>query len=89
MILSRHHSPQIQRVFRLAVLRRDDWTCQNPDCGKRGGRFEAHHVIAKADGGTDDLDNGICYCRNCHFDAHRAARTPAQAEWDAYLDTLK
>ena len=88
MILSRNHVAHVQRVFRLAVLRRDDWTCKNPECGRRAGRFEAHHVKALAEGGTNDVSNGITYCRNCHIDIHRPTRTPEQILWDDYIATL-
>ena len=75
------------------MLRRDDWTCQAtlPDgekCGRKAGRFEAHHIVALAEGGTNDVSNGITYCRPCHIDIHRPTRTPEQILWDDYIATL-
>ena len=72
----------------MAVLRRDDWTCQLPTCGRKGGRFEVHHIQPVYKGGGDQLGNLITYCRDCHFDVHRPTRTLVQTEWDAYIDKL-
>lgn len=48
---------------------RDGWTCQ--DCGvhctKKGKtRIQAHHLVARRDGGSDDLLNLITLCVTCH-----------------------
>ena len=63
------------RRWRLAVLRRDDWTCQ--DCGRVcTDKAEAHadHVSPIVPG-TDycengcsryDVSNGKCRCLSCH-----------------------
>jgi len=43
-----------------------------------GGRptlaTEVHHVKAKADGGTDDLENLVSICRDCHDKATAEAK---------------
>lgn len=47
-------------------------------CGRRCcicRRFEplhlqVHHIVERADGGTDDLDNLIVICLTCHSDVH-------------------
>lgn len=49
------------------VKERDRWTCQNPECGRRTLRNEAHHIRFRSQGGSDDLDNGLCLCRSCHL----------------------
>ena len=28
--------------------------------------FEVDHVVRLADGGTNDVDNLVAYCRSCH-----------------------
>lgn len=32
----------------------------------KGVKIEAHHIVPQADGGTDDIDNGIPLCFDCH-----------------------
>lgn len=32
----------------------------------KGPKIEVHHIEQKADGGTDDPDNGIPLCFDCH-----------------------
>ena len=49
------------------VKERDDYTCQNPECGRRSLRAEAHHIIFRSKGGDDSLNNGITLCRACHL----------------------
>ena len=34
----------------------------------RGVRLEVHHIIPSSDGGTDDYDNAIALCFDCHAD---------------------
>lgn len=54
------------RLWRAAVLLRDDYTCQV--CDKRGGYLEADHI--KSFSLYPELrfavDNGRTLCRNCH-----------------------
>jgi hypothetical protein len=35
----------------------------------KGVRVEVHHILPEAQGGTDDLDNAIVLCFDCHADA--------------------
>ncbi len=49
------------------VKERDRFRCQNPECWRVGLRHHAHHIRARQDGGSDDLDNGVCVCRACHL----------------------
>ena len=53
---------------RSAILRRDNYTCQC--CGKKNCRLEVHHIKFKSNGGTDDEENLITLCEDCHKGAH-------------------
>lgn len=56
-----------QRVLRRAILDRDDHRCRK--CGfnaPRDAGLELHHVIEVADGGTDDEENLVTLCGDCH-----------------------
>jgi hypothetical protein len=64
------------RAFRDAVMQRDNWTCQ--DCGKRGGKLHAHHIIPWAEhpDGQYDPENGVALCVPCHRARHRGQPRP-------------
>ena len=49
------------------VKERDNFTCRNPECGRRSLRVQAHHIVFRSDGGSDDLGNGITLCPVCHL----------------------
>lgn len=51
-----------------AVLNRDKYTCQC--CGKKHTRLEVHHIVYRGQGGTDDEDNLITLCKECHDKIH-------------------
>jgi hypothetical protein len=53
---------------REAVLHRDNYTCQI--CGKKHARLEVHHIIFRSQGGTDDENNLITLCEDCHSGIH-------------------
>ena len=53
---------------RSAILHRDDYTCQC--CGKKNCRLEVHHIKFKSNGGTDDEENLITLCEDCHKGVH-------------------
>ena len=53
---------------RSAILHRDGYTCQC--CGKKNCRLEVHHVKFRSDGGTDDEENLITLCVDCHKGVH-------------------
>lgn len=53
---------------REAVLHRDKYTCQV--CGKKHTRLEVHHIVYRSQGGTDDEDNLITLCEDCHNKVH-------------------
>ncbi len=35
----------------------------------KGVKVEVHHMILQSDGGTDDIENAIALCFDCHADA--------------------
>ena len=53
---------------REAILNRDNYTCQV--CGKKHTRLEVHHIIYRSQGGTNDENNLITLCKDCHKDIH-------------------
>ena len=53
---------------REAVLHRDNYTCQC--CGKKNCRLEVHHIKFKSNGGTNDEENLITLCEDCHKGVH-------------------
>lgn len=56
--------------WRVAVFRRDNYTCQI--CGKRGGRLQAHHDLpfVKFPLFLLDVSNGKTLCYKCHRNLH-------------------
>ena len=38
-----------------------------------GSKMEIHHIIPRSDGGSDDEDNAIPLCYDCHSDVHSNA----------------
>lgn len=55
------------RALRLACIERDGSRCRK--CHATRG-LEAHHIVARADGGADELANLITLCSICHDDWH-------------------
>lgn len=53
---------------REAILHRDNYTCQC--CGKKHTRLEVHHIHFRSQGGTDDENNLITLCADCHAAIH-------------------
>jgi hypothetical protein len=39
-------------------------------CGKLHG-IQVHHIVPKEKGGSDDIDNAITLCPNCHDEVHQ------------------
>jgi 5-methylcytosine-specific restriction endonuclease McrA len=50
------------------VMERDGHQCRM--CGRSEGLADVHHIIKRSQGGTDDMDNLILLCRNCHNKQH-------------------
>lgn len=50
------------------ALVRDKYTCQC--CGKRNCRVEAHHIVFRSKNGSNDLENYVTLCEDCHKAVH-------------------
>jgi len=50
-------------VIRAAIIERDNFACQR--CGK-SENLHVHHIIPRISGGTDEPDNLITLCQECH-----------------------
>lgn len=59
-------------VTAALIRKRDDYTCQI--CGKKFPPFSpllhVHHKIPLSQGGTNDSNNLITLCIDCHKDQH-------------------
>lgn len=55
-------------LIRKAVIKRDNGICAH--CGMIGD-LQVHHLIYRANGGNDELDNLISLCVICHYDVHK------------------
>lgn len=54
------------RANRVLALKRDDYTCQRCKFKGSGASIHVHHKVPLKSGGTNLLDNLICYCLVCH-----------------------
>lgn len=50
------------------VLWRDDYRCQQ--CGKKGVMLNVHHIVYRSDEGSNDEDNLVTLCEECHKKLH-------------------
>jgi len=50
------------------ALIRDKYTCQC--CGKKNCRVEAHHIVFRSKNGSNDLNNYVTLCEDCHKAVH-------------------
>ena len=57
-----------QENFKQAARARDGYKCQC--CGKKNCRLEVHHIKFRSNGGTNDEDNLITLCKECHDGVH-------------------
>lgn len=51
-----------------------NWTCVA--CSWENRTVEAHHVLSRAQGGDDVMDNLVPLCRSCHRAYHNGNRAP-------------
>ena len=75
---------------------RDGYKCRA--CGKSkhkdGVRLEVHHIIRRADGGTDVPENVVTLCEECHEAHHKGEkklkfRMPPQHKGEAHMNAMR
>lgn len=71
--------------------KRDNWECQR--CNAQGGPYgnsilHAHHIVPKAEGGEDKIENLITVCHDCHESIHGHS-IPLPEKCDIYQSTNK
>ncbi|MEF9983708.1 MAG: RNA-guided endonuclease IscB [Oscillospiraceae bacterium] len=52
------------------VLNRDDFTCRHCKGKSKDSKLEVHHIIFRSNGGSDDEENLITLCSDCHYRLH-------------------
>jgi len=83
----RYQDPtRLDENLRIACLMRDGYTCQQ--CGKRGCRLEAHHIIYREHGGKDTLSNLLALCATCHHQLHEGKLTLMVQGVSGHLDQI-
>jgi 5-methylcytosine-specific restriction endonuclease McrA len=60
--------PETWDTIRKLVYKRDNWTCQK--CGARNIKLHAHHIVPVSQGGSNEFQNLITLCENCHINEH-------------------
>ena len=55
---------------------RDNYTCQYCKTKNKNVTLEVHHIIFRSNGGSDDENNLITLCHNCHKDLHNGKINP-------------
>ena len=68
-------------------------------CGKtprtdKTVRLEVHHIVRRADGGTDTPENVVTLCRDCHEAHHRGERKlklkrPPKHKGEAHMNSMR
>lgn len=58
----------------VSILKRMNAKCSL--CGWSESTCDIHHIIPKKQGGTDDMNNLICICPNCHRLCHTTTKYP-------------
>ncbi len=54
--------------IRAYILQRDGYKCKQ--CNTKKGTMEVHHIIFRKNGGSDDPENLITLCHDCHQSLH-------------------
>jgi 5-methylcytosine-specific restriction endonuclease McrA len=63
------------RATRRHVVRRDQYRCTI--CGATQD-LEVHHIVPRAEGGTNDPDNLVTVCMPCHLQLHGMSPAPSK-----------
>jgi len=66
----KYNSAFAWQAIRVLVLQRDNYQCvecgKKDEYGERRNLLDVHHVIPKIEGGTNDLENLMTLCPECH-----------------------
>lgn len=89
--LSNKRSPTFWATYRHECLERDKYICQ--DCGAKENSdrihpHEVHHIVPIYRGGTNQLENLITLCHECHRIRHLTrppVMDPAQQTMDGWI----
>ena len=68
-------------ALRVAVLVRDEYTCQAAVRGyphRCFGRLHVHHIRLRSQGGKDSLENLVSVCGGAHHQIHNVDRAGAE-----------
>ena len=52
------------------VLYRDNYQCQHCKTTKKGIQYDVHHIVFRSNGGSDNEENLITLCHDCHTALH-------------------
>jgi 5-methylcytosine-specific restriction endonuclease McrA len=64
-IVEKQHKRSVSETKKKYVASSQNWTCKK--CHEKlEATFEVDHVIELQDGGTNNIDNLVALCRNCH-----------------------
>src|SRR5207249_4666082 len=77
---------RLDENLRLACLMRDGYAWQQ--CGKRGVRLHAHHIVFRQHGGKDTLSNLLTLCETCHKRLHQGKITLKVTGVSGHLDQI-
>ena len=84
---SQYQEPtRLDENLRIACLMRDGYTCQQ--CGKQGGRLQAHHLVYREHGGKDTISNLLTLCEPCHTKLHQGKMTLKVTGASSHLDQM-
>jgi len=77
---------RLDENLRMACLMRDSYRCQQ--CGKKGVRLQAHHIVYREHGGKDTLANVLTLCETCHHQLHAGKITLKVTGVSGHLDQI-
>ena len=60
--------PENWDKIRKQVYERDNYTCRL--CRAKDVKLYAHHIVSKSKGGSDNLENLVSLCEECHIKQH-------------------
>ena len=70
-------SANISKETRKRVYQREGWACAVCSSNRQ---LEVHHIIKRSRGGSNDVQNLVCLCHDCHCIAHGERVRPLHLE---------